>query len=53
MAYDNFVCIRCQFATLWPAKMAKHQAEDNHVWAYPGQNPRAPGDPGKDIEPEY
>lgn len=53
MSFDNYECTRCQFSTLWPTKMSKHQAEDNHVWAYPGQNPRAPGDPGKDVEPEY
>jgi len=37
--YKNYECVYCQYSTLWLDKMNKHQAEDNHVWAYPGQNP--------------
>lgn len=51
--YDNYVCLHCQYATLWPNKMEKHQAEGEHPWAYPGQNPRANNDPGPDIQPDY
>ena len=36
--YKNYECIYCQYSTLFIDKMAKHQAEDNHPWAYPGQN---------------
>jgi len=34
--YDNFRCIRCQYATLWIKKMEKHQAAEAHYWPYPG-----------------
>jgi hypothetical protein len=33
--FDNFICVHCQYATLWIAKMEKHQAEGSHPWAYP------------------
>ena len=52
--YPNYECIYCQYATLWVGKMEKHQAIGEHPWAYPGQNPRKPGDPGDgNTEPEY
>lgn len=52
-SYPNFECIYCQYSTLWPEKMAKHQSEGIHVWAYPGQNETAEGDPGPAGTPEY
>lgn len=51
--YNNYECIYCQYATLWTAKMEKHQALGEHPWAYPGQNARAEDDPGVADEPEY
>jgi len=34
--YDNFKCLKCQYATLWENKMKKHQAADAHYWPFPG-----------------
>jgi len=49
--HDNYVCLHCQYATIWKSKMEKHQAEDDHPWAYPGQNPPSVED--SSDEPEY
>jgi len=32
--FDNFECLRCQYATLWLEKMQKHLAIGEHSWAY-------------------
>jgi len=49
----NYMCIYCQYSTLWIAKMEKHQAEDNHPWAYPGQNPIPEGEVRQYDDPSY
>jgi len=51
--FKNYCCLYCQFKTLWIEKMEKHQLEDVHVWAFPGQNPPTPGEVRKSKEPEY
>jgi hypothetical protein len=33
--HDNYICLECQFSTLWLDKMKKHQKEEEHPWAYP------------------
>lgn len=33
--FDNFECVRCQYATLWLEKMQKHLQMGIHPWAYP------------------
>jgi hypothetical protein len=50
--YKNYECIYCQYATLWPSKMEKHQAENDHPWAFPGQNELPEGEV-RDDEPRY
>ncbi len=50
--YKNYECIYCQYATLWLSKMVKHQAENEHPWAYPGQN-TVPAGEVLDDEPKY
>lgn len=35
--YPNYECIYCQYATLFLARMEKHQAEGQHPWAYPSE----------------
>ncbi len=49
----NYICIYCQYSTLWMSKMTKHQAEDSHPWAYPGQNAKPEGEARNYDEPEY
>ncbi len=49
----NYTCIYCQYATLWESKMTKHQAADNHPWAFPGQNEKPEGQAREYDEPEY
>ena len=49
--FKNYECVFCQYATLWMDKMKKHQQDDRHPWAYPGQNP-VPA-VGTDDEPNY
>lgn len=53
--YDNFICVYCQFATLWLPKMEKHQALGRHPWAYPGQYAPTVGATadGEQGAPEY
>lgn len=50
--YKNYECIYCQYSTLWLSKMDKHQADNVHPWAYPGQNTTRPGEV-EDSEPDY
>lgn len=33
--FDNYECLKCQYATLWVEKMLKHLASGLHVWSYP------------------
>lgn len=33
--FDNFECLKCQYATLWIEKMVKHLEIGVHVWSYP------------------
>lgn len=33
--FDNFECVKCQYATLWLEKMQKHLQAGVHSWAYP------------------
>jgi hypothetical protein len=49
----NYMCIYCQYATLWQSKMNKHQAENDHPWAFPGQNQKPEGEAREYNEPEY
>lgn len=37
--YDNYECVKCQYATLWLEKMLKHLALGIHVWAHPKVEP--------------
>lgn len=46
--YKNYECVYCQYATLWLPRMEVHQAENDHPWAYPGQNPV----PESEVRPE-
>ncbi len=44
--FDNFECVRCQYATLWLEKMQKHLALGDHPWAYPSpETPLLSGPP--------
>jgi hypothetical protein len=49
--FDNFECVKCQYATLWFEKMQKHLAHGVHNWAYPspdaGRLSEAPPDTEK------
>jgi hypothetical protein len=51
--FDNFQCLKCQFATLWLDKMLKHLQYGLHPWAYP--SPEVPGQLSAPIvsEAEY
>jgi hypothetical protein len=49
----HYMCIYCQYSTLWMSKMTKHQAEDSHPWAFPGQNPKPVGEAREYDEPDY
>ena len=51
--FDNYCCIYCQYSTLWMKKMQKHQAANEHPWAYPGQNKPGLGSVTEDNEPDY
>lgn len=35
--YDNYECIYCQYATLFLARMQKHQLEGRHPWGFPSE----------------
>lgn len=51
--YKNYECLRCQHSTLYLALAEAHQADNQHDWAFPGQNPEEdPLDVGSE-EPEY
>jgi len=49
--FKNYCCIYCQYATIWPEKMKKHQAENNHPWAFPGGD-RVESEAARE-EPQY
>lgn len=46
--YDNYVCVHCQYSTLWIGKMEKHQAADQHLWPWPSLV--SPGTLSEDVE---
>ncbi len=50
--FDNYECIHCQYSTLWIEKMEKHQAKDNHPWAYPVED-RDQLSKAEEIELDY
>lgn len=33
--FDNYECLRCQYSTLFEARMIKHVQEGKHPWAFP------------------
>lgn len=35
--HDNFECLKCEYATLWEAKMQEHIDFGMHEWSKPGQ----------------
>lgn len=37
--FDNFECLKCQYATLWLEKMLKHLQLGDHPWAFPSETP--------------
>lgn len=51
--YKHYECIYCQYSTLWLPKMEEHQKENDHPWAYPGQNALPDGEVRPDDEAPF
>lgn len=36
--FDNFMCLQCQYATIYEPRIIKHVQEGRHPWAFPSKD---------------